>query len=138
MLSRAPAQQKILFLEGAELPAFLPKSRFRVESVADGISEFSATKKPISVFDRIEELGRAAGKLMCTRLPGVHSEALQTLHKAWLFQRANASQGSRLGMDALVTVCSETRTESWFGHGCSGNRIHSKMNGVMAWAWMLW
>ena len=24
-----------------------------------------------------------------------------------------------------------TRTGLWFGHGCSGNRTHSKMNGIM-------
>ena len=31
-----------------------------------------------------------------------------------------------------------TRTGLWFGHGCSGNRAYSKMNGIMVWAWMLW
>ena len=39
-LSRAPAQQKILFLECAELPVFLSKTRFAMEGVADRISEF--------------------------------------------------------------------------------------------------
>ena len=81
-----------------------------------------------------------------------------------------------LGMDALVTVCSwntngimvwdwmlwspcalGTRTELWFGHGCSGHRMlleHERKydlgmdalvtvcswntNGIMVWAWMLW
>ena len=81
-----------------------------------------------------------------------------------------------LGMDALVTVCSwntngiivwhwmlwspyalGTRTELWFGHGCSGHcmllehernyslaldalvRVCSwNTNGIMVWAWMLW
>ena len=81
-----------------------------------------------------------------------------------------------LGMDALVTVCSwntsgimvwawmlwslyalGTRTEVWFGHGCSGHRMlleHERnyglgmdalvtvcswnTNGIMVWAWMLW
>ena len=81
-----------------------------------------------------------------------------------------------LGMDALVTVCSwntdgimvwawmlwspyalGTRTELWFGHGCSGHRMfleHERnyglgmdalvtvcswnTNGIMVWAWMLW
>ena len=81
-----------------------------------------------------------------------------------------------LGMDALVTVCSwntngimvwarmlwlayalGTRTELWFGHGCSGHRMlleHERnydlgtdalvtvcswnTNGIMIWAWMLW
>ena len=81
-----------------------------------------------------------------------------------------------LGMDALVTVCSwntngimvwawmlwsayalGTRTELWFGHGCSGQRMlleHERnyglgmdalvsvcswnTNGIMVWAWMLW
>ena len=87
-----------------------------------------------------------------------------------------------LGMDALLTVCSRnrngimvwawmlwssyalptpyalpTRTEVWFGHGCSGQRMlfqhernyglgmdalvtvcSSNTNGIMAWAWMLW
>ena len=81
-----------------------------------------------------------------------------------------------LGMDALVTLCSwntngimvwawmlwwpyalGTRTELWFGHGCSGDRVvlvHEmkygfgmdapvtvcfwNTNGVMVWAWMLW
>ena len=53
-----------------------------------------------------------------------------------------------LGMDALVTICSwntngilvwawmlayapGTRTELLFGHGCSGSRIHSNMNGIV-------
>ena len=26
-----------------------------------------------------------------------------------------------------------TRTGFWFGNGCSGNRAHSKMNGIMVW-----
>ena len=81
-----------------------------------------------------------------------------------------------LGMDALVTECSwntngimawawmlwspyalGTRTELWFGHGCSGRRMlfeHERnyglgmdalvavcctnTNGIMVWAWMLW
>ena len=81
-----------------------------------------------------------------------------------------------LGMDALVSVCSwstngimvwawmlwsayalGTRTELWFGHGCSGQRtllerernyglgmdalvsVRSwNANGIMVWAWMLW
>ena len=81
-----------------------------------------------------------------------------------------------LGMDALVSVCSGNtngimvwawmlwsayalgrRTELWFGHGCSGQRMlleHErnyglgmdalvsvcswKTNGIMVWAWMLW
>ena len=55
-----------------------------------------------------------------------------------------------LGTDALVIVCSwytkdimvwacmlgkphafGTRTLLWFGHGCAGNRMHSKMNNAM-------
>ena len=81
-----------------------------------------------------------------------------------------------LGMDALATVCSwntnvimvwawahrqpyalGTRTLSWFGHGCSGNRMLLEQeryhglgmdalatvcswnrNVIMVWAWMLW
>ena len=81
-----------------------------------------------------------------------------------------------LGMAALVTVCSwnmsrdivwawmlwspyafGTRTESWFGHACSGHRMlleHEQRyglgmdalvavgswntNGIMVWAWLLW
>ena len=81
-----------------------------------------------------------------------------------------------LGMDALVTACSwntngimvwawmlwspyalGTRTDVWFGHGCSGQRMlfeHERdygfgmdalvivcsgnTNGIMVWAWMLW
>ena len=81
-----------------------------------------------------------------------------------------------LGMNALVTVCSwnpngimvlawmlwsayalGTRTELWFGHGCSGHRMLLEpewnygfgmdalvsvcswnTNGIMVWAWMLW
>ena len=73
-----------------------------------------------------------------------------------------------LVMDAPVTACSwhgcscdlnalETRTELWFGHGCSGDRMlleHERnyglgmdalvtlcswnRNGIMVWAWMLW
>ena len=61
------------------------------------------------------------------------------------------------GMDALVSVCSRntngimvwawmlwssyalgTRTELWFGHGCSGQRMLWDTNGIMVWAWMLW
>ena len=85
-----------------------------------------------------------------------------------LFQH---ERNSGLGMDALVTVCSRnmngimvwawmlwsacalpTRTEFWFGHGCSGHRICAwNTNGIlvwvivcswntkriMVWAWML-
>ena len=85
-------------------------------------------------------------------------------------------QNHGLGMDALVAVCSwntngimvwawmlwspyalGTRTELWFGHGCSGRRMrleHERnyglgmdalvidctwnMNRIMVWAWMLW
>ena len=81
-----------------------------------------------------------------------------------------------LGMDALVAVCSwntngimvwawmlwspyalGTRTELWFGHGCSGHRMRLERdrnyglgmdalvtvcswntNGIMVWAWILW
>ena len=81
-----------------------------------------------------------------------------------------------LGMNALVTVCSRnmngimvwawmlwsayalpTRTELWFGHGCSGHRMQSEhernyglgmearvsvcssnTNGIIVGAWMLW
>ena len=81
-----------------------------------------------------------------------------------------------MGMDALVIGCSwntngimgwawmlwspsalGTRTELWFGHGCSGHRVpleHERndglgmetlvavccwnTNGIMVWAWMLW
>ena len=81
-----------------------------------------------------------------------------------------------LGMDALVSVCSwntkgimvwawmpwsayalGTRSESWFGHGCSGQRVLLEHEGkyglgmdalvsvcswntaeIMVWAWMLW
>ena len=85
-------------------------------------------------------------------------------------------QNYGLGMDALVSGCSVntnqimasawmlwspyavgTRTEVWFGHGCSGQRMlfeHERdygfamdalvivcsgnTNGSMVWAWMLW
>ena len=68
-----------------------------------------------------------------------------------------------LGMDALVTVCFwsayafGTRTELWFGHGCSDDRMrleHERSyglgtdalvtvcswntNGILVWARMLW
>ena len=63
-----------------------------------------------------------------------------------------------LGMDALATVCSwNTRTLSWFGYRCSGNRmllVQERYHGlsmgavatvcswntnvIMNWAWMLW
>ena len=41
---------------------------------------------------------------------------------------------------ALPSVCSllGTRTELWFGHGCSGYRKPQNMNGIMVWACMLW
>ena len=29
-----------------------------------------------------------------------------------------------------------TRTESWFGHACTGHRMHMIANGIMVWAWM--
>ena len=91
-VSGTPAQQKLLFVECADLLAFLPKTRFRVDTVVDGF--FSTLgKKPISVFDRMEEIGRAVGKVMFTRLP-VQSKALQRFHQARLFQHANASQGN--------------------------------------------
>ena len=28
--------------------------------------------------------------------------------------------------------------EVWFGHGCPGDRTHSKMNGITVLAWMPW
>ena len=31
-----------------------------------------------------------------------------------------------------------TRTELWFGHGCSADRMLSEHDGIMVWAWMLW
>ena len=62
-----------------------------------------------------------------------------------------------LGMDALVTYALETRRFSWFGHGCSGDRMlleHERYYAlgmdvlvtVCSWnttvlmvrAWMLW
>ena len=58
-----------------------------------------------------------------------------------------------LSMDALVIECSwntngilvwawmlwspsalGTRTELWFGHGCSGSRKSQNMSGIMVWA----
>ena len=85
-------------------------------------------------------------------------------------------RNSGLGMDALVSVCSwnttgimvwawmfwsadalGTRSELWFGHGCSGQRMlleHDRKyglgmdalvsvcswntTGILVWAWMLW
>ena len=75
--SSAAAKSTLFSSEGAELAVFLPKTRFRVGGVANGISDF-LVKKPISVFDRIEELDQAACKLMFTSFP-VHSEAIQQL-----------------------------------------------------------
>ena len=62
-----------------------------------------------------------------------------------------------LGMDALVTVCSwntngiriwvwmlswsyahGTRTDLWFGHGCSGHACSWNKNGIIVRAWMFW
>ena len=62
-----------------------------------------------------------------------------------------------LGMDALVSVCSwntngimiwawmlwsadalGTRTELWFGHGCSGQRMLLEHERNYGWARMLW
>ena len=51
--SSTAAKLTLFSSEGAELAVFFPKTRFRVGSVANGISDFSV-KKPISVFDRIE------------------------------------------------------------------------------------
>ena len=106
--SSTAAKSTLFSSEGAELAVFFPKTRFRVGGVADGISDFSV-KKPISVFDRIEKLGRAARKLMFASFP-VHSEATQQLLQTWLFQHANASQCSNMH--------------------CSRR--------IMLWAWMLW
>ena len=92
--SSAAAKSTLFSSEGAELAAFLPKTRFRVVGVANGISDF-LVKKPISVVDRIEELVQAACKLMFTSFP-VHSEAIQQLLQTWLFQHANASQSSNV------------------------------------------
>ena len=60
---------------------------------------------------------------------------------AWMLWSAHSSKHERnygLGMDALVSALIETRTEMWFGHGCSGLRTHQNTNGIMVWAWMLW
>ena len=38
------------------------------------------------------------------------------------------NQGS--GIDALVSAVIKPSTGVWFGHGCSGKRSHSKMNGI--------
>ena len=92
--SSTAAKSTLFSSEVAELAVFFPKTRFRVGSVANGISDFPV-KKPISVFDRIEKLGRAARKLMFTSFP-VHSEATQQLLQTWLFQHANASQSSNM------------------------------------------
>ena len=51
--SSTAAKLTLFSSEGAELAVFFPKTRFRVGSVANCISDFSV-KKPISVFDRIE------------------------------------------------------------------------------------
>ena len=111
--SSAAAKSTLFSSEGAELAVFLPKSRFRVGGVANGTSDF-LIKKPISVFDRIEELVQAARKLMFTIFPA-HSEAIQQLLQTWLFQHANASQSSNAhcgrrgtGMDALVVALIRT------------------------------
>ena len=53
---------------------------------------------------------------------------------AWMLWSAYAVEHERyygLGMVALVSVCSRTRTLSWFGHGCSGHRMQSNMNAAM-------
>ena len=92
--SSTAAKSTLFSSEGAELVVFFPKSRFRVGGVANGIFDFSV-KKPISVFDRIEKLGRAARKLMFTSFR-VHTEATQQLLQTWLFQHANASQSSNM------------------------------------------
>ena len=49
-----------------------------------------------------------------------------------------AGEAMILSMDALIIECTRTRTELWFGHGCSHHRVHPNTNGIMAWAWMLW
>ena len=46
-------------------------------------------------------------------------------------------QNCGLDMDAPLTRALGTRAESWFGHGCSGNRMLLEHNGIMVWAWML-
>ena len=42
-----------------------------------------------------------------------------------------------LGMDALLIALPRTRTELWFGHGCTRYTIcFWNTNGIMVWAWM--
>ena len=128
--SSTAAKSTLFSSEGAELAVFFPKTRFRVGGVANGISDFSV-KKPISVFDRIEKLGRAARKLMFTSFP-VHSEATQQLLQTWFFQHANASQSSNMhGLRSVAANPRDLEFPAWsselelcFGHGCSGNRTH--------------
>ena len=109
--------------------------------------------------------------------------ALGTRTESWFWHECSGQRmllkherNYGLGMDALVSVCSwnpsaimvlawmlcsayalGTRTESWFGHGCSGQRMllepernHGfgmdalvsvcswNTNGIMVLAWMLW
>ena len=40
-------------------------------------------------------------------------------------------------MDALVIICSRKWTILWFGHGCSGYHMPSKMDYIMVWALMV-
>ena len=44
---------------------------------------------------------------------------------------------SRTFWDALVIGCGRTGTLLWFGHGCSGHRMQSNVNVILAFAWML-
>ena len=113
--SSTAAKSTLFSSEGAELAVFFPKTRFRVGGVANGISDFSV-KKPISVFDRIEKLGRAARKLMFTSFP-VHSEATQQLLQTWLFQHANASQSSNMHCGRRATSVQQLPSHLLLGSG---------------------
>ena len=60
---------------------------------------------------------------MFTYLP-VHSEALQKLHEAWLFQHANTSKGSNVDCGGPGTCVQRLPLHDlWFGHGCSADRM---------------
>ena len=133
--SSTAAKSTLFSSEGAELAVFFPKTRFRVGGVADGISD-SSVKKPISVFDRIEKLGRAA------RSFPVHSEATQHLLQTWLFQHANASQSSNMHRGRRATsvqrLPSPLLATAQSSRAFQSRQASESPSGIMLWAWMPW
>ena len=144
-----PAQQKLLFVEGAELLVFLPKMRFR-EALSTEFYNFR--QKTISVFDRKASsclrvslhirpqcalwqtrkvrtatafasaawIVKARSQHRCRQPP-----AATRCHLAEL-RVVSEPPGEQQSFNDLVSELFKNCTEVWFRHGCSGNRNHQK------------